>query len=42
MSEQLKTQIDRVLDDPGAKAVASLYAQSYMTSAQQSGVEDAC
>lgn len=41
MSEQLKTRPDHVLEDPGAKAVASLYARSYLTAAQQDNVSDA-
>ena len=41
MSEPLKTRSDHVLDDPGAKAVASLYARSYLAGAKQNGVEDA-
>lgn len=41
MSEQLKTRPDHVLEDPGAKAVASLYARSYLTAAQQNNVSDA-
>lgn len=41
MSEQLKTRADHVLEDPGAKAVASLYARSYLTAAKQNGVSDA-
>lgn len=41
MSEQLKTRPDHVLEDPGAKAVASLYARSYLTAAKQNDVSDA-
>ena len=41
MSEQLKTRPDHVLEDPGAKAVASLYARSYLTAAKQNNVSDA-
>jgi len=41
MSEQQKTRSDQVLGDPGAKAVASLYARSYLTGAKQNGVDDA-
>jgi len=41
MSEQLKTRPDHVLEDPGAKAVASLYARSYLTAAKQNEVGDA-
>jgi F-type H+-transporting ATPase subunit delta len=41
MSEQLKTRADHVLEDPGARAVASLYAQSYLTAAKQNNVSDA-
>ncbi len=40
MSEQVPTQIDHVLDDPGAQAVASLYARSYLSSAEAGVVED--
>ncbi len=40
MSEQLKTRTDRVLEDPGAKAVASLYARSYLSAAAQNNVSD--
>lgn len=41
MSEQLKTRADHVLEDPGAKAVASLYARSYLAAAKQNDVSDA-
>jgi F-type H+-transporting ATPase subunit delta len=41
MSEQLKTRPDHVLEDPGAQAVASLYARSYLNAAKQNGVDDA-
>ena len=41
MSEQLKTRPDHVLEDPGAKAVASLYARSYLAAAKANGVDDA-
>lgn len=41
MSEQLKTRPDHVLEDPGAKAVASLYARSFIAAAGQNGVQDA-
>ncbi|MCA9084992.1 MAG: ATP synthase F1 subunit delta [Planctomycetaceae bacterium] len=40
MSEQLKTRPDHVLEDPGAKAVASLYARSFLSAASENG-EDA-
>jgi hypothetical protein len=30
MSEQIKTRPGHVLEDPGAMAVASLYARSYL------------
>jgi len=33
MSEQIKTRPDHVLEDPGAMAVASLYARSYLSAA---------
>ena len=41
MSERLKTRPDHVLEDPGAKAVASLYARSYLSAAKENGVSDA-
>ncbi|GAB5443208.1 MAG: F0F1 ATP synthase subunit delta [Fuerstiella sp.] len=41
MSEQLKTRPDHVLEDPGAQAVASLYASSYLEAAKANGFEDA-
>ena len=41
MSEQLKTRPDHVLEDPGAQAVASLYARSYLDAAAENGVADA-
>ncbi len=41
MSEQAKTQSDHVLEDPGVKAVASLYARNYLGGASQNGVDDA-
>lgn len=41
MAEQLKTRPDHVLEDPGAKAVASLYARSFITAAKQNNVSDA-
>ncbi|MEZ6058734.1 MAG: ATP synthase F1 subunit delta [Planctomycetaceae bacterium] len=41
MSEPLKTRPDHVLEDPGAKAVASLYARSYLSAAKENGVDDA-
>ena len=41
MSEQLKTRPDHVLEDPGAQAVASLYARSYLSAAKGNGVSDA-
>ena len=37
----LKTRPDSVLEDPGALAVASLYARSYLLSSDQPGVVDA-
>ena len=38
MSEQIKTRPDHVLEDPGAMAVASLYARSYLNaSANKAG-----
>lgn len=40
MSEPTTTRPDHVLDDPGAKAVASLYAQSYLDAAAAGGVDD--
>ena len=41
MSEQQKTRPDHVLEDPGAKAVASLYARSYLETADASGLDGA-
>ena len=41
MSEQIKTRPDHVLEDPGAKAVASLYARSYLSAAKANGISDA-
>jgi F-type H+-transporting ATPase subunit delta len=41
MSEQIKTRPDHVLEDPGAKAVASLYARSYLEAARANGIDDA-
>ncbi len=41
MSEPLKTRPDHVLEDPGAKAVASLYAESYLNAAKENGVDGA-
>lgn len=40
MSEQIQTRPDQVLEDPGAKAVASLYAQSYLDAAANSGTDN--
>jgi len=37
---RLKSRPDSVLEDPGALAVATLYAQSYMTAAKSNGVSD--
>lgn len=39
MSEPMRTRADHVLEDPGAKAVASLYAQSYLDGAASNGAE---
>ena len=41
MSEQLKTRPDHVLEDPGAQAIASLYARSFLEAATANNVEDA-
>lgn len=41
MSEKLKTRPDHVLEDPGAQAVASLYARSYLSAAGENGIGDA-
>ena len=41
MSEHLKTRPDHVLEDPGARAIASLYARSYLDAAKENGVGDA-
>ncbi|MBL8818937.1 MAG: ATP synthase F1 subunit delta [Planctomyces sp.] len=39
--QRLKTRPDSVLEDPGALAVASLYARSYLTAAETNGLADA-
>lgn len=39
MSEPMLTRPDHVLEDPGAKAVASLYAQSYLEAAANNSVD---
>ena len=36
----LKHRTDRVLEDPGTLAVATLYARSYMVAAAQNGVSE--
>ncbi|MEQ9410831.1 MAG: ATP synthase F1 subunit delta [Fuerstiella sp.] len=41
MSEHIKTRPDHVLEDPGAKAVASLYARSYLSAARENGFDGA-
>lgn len=41
MAQKLKTRPDHVLEDPGAKAIASLYAMSFLTAAKQHGLEEA-
>ena len=41
MSEQLKTRPDHVLEDPGAQAIAGLYARSYLEAARANGIDDA-
>jgi len=41
MSEPLKTRPDHVLEDPGAKAVASLYARSYLQAAKDNNIDEA-
>ena len=41
MSEQLKTRPDHVLEDPGARAVASLYARAFLNAARENDVTDA-
>ncbi len=41
MSEQIKTRPDTVLEDPGALAVATLYARSYLNAAESTGTSDA-
>ena len=41
MSEQPKTRPDHVLEDPGALAVASLYARSYLSAASTNSVGEA-
>lgn len=40
MSEPMRTRSDQVLEDPGAKAVASLYAQSYLDAASSNGIDN--
>ena len=40
MSEQIKTRPDHVLEDPGALAVASLYARSYLSAAESQNIDD--
>jgi F-type H+-transporting ATPase subunit delta len=37
---RLKSRPDSVLEDPGALAVATLYAQSYMSAAKTNGIAD--
>jgi F-type H+-transporting ATPase subunit delta len=37
--QRLKTRPDSVLEDPGALAVAGLYARSYLTAAQQNSIQ---
>jgi len=41
MSEELKTRPDHVLEDPGAQAVASLYARSFLEAAKGAKAVDA-
>ena len=41
MSEELKTRPDHVLEDPGAQAVASLYARSFLEAAKGAEAVDA-
>ena len=41
MSEELKTRPDHVLEDPGAQAVAGLYARSFLDAAKGAGATDA-
>lgn len=41
MSEQLKTRPDHVLEDPGAQAIAGLYASSYLEAAKANDVQQA-
>ena len=40
MTDRLKTRPDHVLEDPGAQAVASLYARSYLSAAKENDVAD--
>lgn len=40
MSEPMRTRPDHVLEDPGAKAVASLYAQSYLDAAAGNSIDN--
>lgn len=41
MAEHLKTRPDHVLEDPGALAVASLYAKSFLAAARAHNIPDA-
>ncbi len=36
--ERPKTRVTSVLDDPGAQAIANVYAESFLTAAEQTGV----
>ena len=41
MSEKIKTRPDHVLEDPGAQAIAGLYASSYLEAAKANNIEGA-
>jgi len=41
MTDRIKTRPDHVLEDPGALAIASLYARSYLEAARANGIDDA-
>jgi F-type H+-transporting ATPase subunit delta len=40
MADHIKTRPDHVLEDPGALAIASLYARSYLDAARRNGIPD--
>jgi F-type H+-transporting ATPase subunit delta len=41
MTDRFKTRPDHVLEDPGALAIASLYARSYLDAAKENDIDDA-